>query len=91
MWYCVAPLAFSVLRHKTLLMLFEKPSLRTRVSLETGMTQLGGHAIAYMTGDSPVGKKETYEDTGAVRAPVCKGFHLLAMMLIMHYQSLSCA
>eukprot|EP00622_Pseudochattonella_farcimen_P004448 FR739834.1.p1 GENE.FR739834.1~~FR739834.1.p1 ORF type:complete len:323 (+),score=47.36 FR739834.1:59-970(+) len=54
------------LKHKTLLMLFEKPSLRTRVSLETGMTQLGGHGIAYMTGDSPIGKKETYEDTGMV-------------------------
>ena len=54
------------LRRKTLLMLFEKPSLRTRVSLEAGMTSLGGHGIAYMTGDSPIGKKETYEDTGAV-------------------------
>lgn len=57
---------YDVLKRKTLLMLFEKPSLRTRVSLETGMTQMGGHAIAYMTGDSPIGKKETYEDTGAV-------------------------
>eukprot|EP00613_Pedinella_sp_CCMP2098_P014251 CAMPEP_0171752042 /NCGR_PEP_ID=MMETSP0991-20121206/42374_1 /TAXON_ID=483369 /ORGANISM="non described non described, Strain CCMP2098" /LENGTH=319 /DNA_ID=CAMNT_0012353337 /DNA_START=14 /DNA_END=973 /DNA_ORIENTATION=+ len=54
------------LKRKTLLMLFEKPSLRTRVSLEAGMTSLGGHGIAYMTGDSPIGKKETYEDTGAV-------------------------
>jgi len=54
------------LERKSLLMLFEKPSLRTRVSLEVGMTQLGGHAIPYMTGDSPIGKKETYEDTAAV-------------------------
>lgn len=54
------------LKNKTLLMLFEKPSLRTRVSLEAGMTQLGGHAIAYMTGDSPIGVKETYEDTARV-------------------------
>ena len=46
-------------------MLFEKPSLRTRVSLEVGMTELGGHAIAYMIGDSPLGKKETFGDTGA--------------------------
>ena len=54
------------LKRKTLLMLFEKPSLRTRVSLEAGMTSLGGHGIAYMTGDSPIGVKESYEDTGAV-------------------------
>lgn len=56
----------NALSQKTLLMLFEKASLRTRVSLETGMTQLGGHAIAYMSADSPVGVKETFEDTGAV-------------------------
>ena len=52
-------------------MFFEKPSLRTRVSLEAGMTSLGGHGIAYMTGDSPVGEKESYEDTGAVLSRMC--------------------
>mmetsp|Transcript_23200 Transcript_23200/g.69493 ORF Transcript_23200/g.69493 Transcript_23200/m.69493 type:complete len:319 (-) Transcript_23200:33-989(-) len=57
---------WDALKRRTLLMLFEKPSLRTRVSLEAGMTQLGGHGIAYMTGDSPLGLKESYEDTGAV-------------------------
>lgn len=61
----------SALAHKSLLMLFEKPSLRTRVSLEVGMTQLGGHAIAYMTGDSPIGVKESYEDTAAVLSRMC--------------------
>ena len=61
----------TALQYKTLLMLFEKPSLRTRVSLEAGMTSLGGHGIAYMTGDSPPGKKETYEDTGAVLSRMC--------------------
>lgn len=49
------------LDQKTLLMLFEKPSLRTRVSLETGMTQLGGHAIHYSLADSPLGKKESIQ------------------------------
>jgi len=51
---------------KTLLMLFEKPSLRTRVSFETGMTQMGGHAIFYSIADSPLGQKESLSDTGKV-------------------------
>jgi ornithine carbamoyltransferase len=53
----------SDLKDKTLLMLFEKPSLRTRVSFEVGMTQLGGHGIFYSIKDSPLGKKENIEDT----------------------------
>lgn len=48
---------------KTLLMIFEKPSLRTRVSFETGMTQMGGHAIYYDMATSPMGKKESVADT----------------------------
>ena len=46
-----------------MLMLFEKPSLRTRVSFETGMNQLGGHAIYYSIAESPMGKGETVHDT----------------------------
>jgi ornithine carbamoyltransferase len=49
--------------HKTMLMIFEKPSLRTRVSFETGLNQLGGHAIFYSIKDSPLGKKENIHDT----------------------------
>nr|AMQ24250.1 ornithine transcarbamylase 2 [Euglena gracilis] len=56
----------SSMEQKTLLMLFEKPSLRTRVSFETGMTQMGGHAIYYNISDSPLGKKETVSDTAKV-------------------------
>lgn len=50
---------------KTLLMIFAKPSLRTRVSFEVGMTQLGGHAIYYDVATSPMGKsgKESIADT----------------------------
>ncbi|MFH1447385.1 MAG: ornithine carbamoyltransferase [Candidatus Micrarchaeota archaeon] len=53
----------TTLNGKTLLMLFEKPSLRTRLSFEVGMTQLGGHGIFYSIKDSPLGKKETMHDT----------------------------
>merc|ERR1719453_2438941 len=61
------------LKGYTLLMLFEKPSLRTRVSLETGMHQLGGHGIFYSISDSPLGKKESIEDTGKVLSRMCQG------------------
>jgi len=54
------------LKGETLLMLFEKPSLRTRISFETGMQQLGGHAIFYSITDSPLGKKENISDTAKV-------------------------
>lgn len=52
-----------VLDGKTLLMMFEKPSLRTRLSFETGFTKLGGHAIFYSFKESPLGKKESISDT----------------------------
>jgi len=55
-----------VLEGKTLLMIFEKPSVRTRLSFETGMTQLGGHGIYYHTGESTLGKKETLADIAKV-------------------------
>jgi ornithine carbamoyltransferase len=55
-----------LLRGKTLAMLFEKPSLRTRVSFEVGMTQLGGHAMIAHGGDFMVGSRETPEDAARV-------------------------
>ncbi len=53
----------TALSRKTLLMIFEKPSLRTRISFEVGMTQMSGHAIYYDLSTSPMGKKESIGDT----------------------------
>jgi len=51
------------MHRKTLLMIFEKPSLRTRVSFETGFTQMGGHAIFYDLATSPLSSgKENVAD-----------------------------
>ena len=49
--------------NKTLAMLFEKPSTRTRVSFETGMKQLGGHAIILSLNEMQHSRGESVEDT----------------------------
>ena len=51
-----------ILAGKTLAMVFEKPSLRTRVTFEAGMTQLGGHAIYLQPSDIKLGERETVAD-----------------------------
>jgi ornithine carbamoyltransferase len=52
----------STLQGKTLAMVFQKPSLRTRVTFETGMTQLGGHAIYISPSDAGLGTRESVPD-----------------------------
>jgi len=54
------------LEGKTLAMLFEKPSTRTRVSFEVGMAQLGGHAVVLNATDTQLGRGETIPDTARV-------------------------
>lgn len=54
------------LRHRTLAMVFEKSSTRTRVSFEAGMTQFGGHALFLSPRDTQLGRGEPIEDSARV-------------------------
>ncbi|RLA82027.1 MAG: ornithine carbamoyltransferase [Deltaproteobacteria bacterium] len=54
------------LEGKTLGMVFEKPSTRTRVSFEVGMYQLGGHALFLSSQEMQLGRGETVADTARV-------------------------
>jgi len=55
-----------ILKGKTLAMIFEKSSTRTRVSFEVGMYQLGGIAMYFSSRDLQVGRGETIQDTARV-------------------------
>ena len=61
------------LRGKTLAMIFEKNSTRTRVSFEAGMFQLGGHALFLSGKESQIGRGEPIEDTARVLSRYCDG------------------
>lgn len=62
-----------MLRGKTLAMIFEKSSTRTRVSFEVGMAQLGGEAIHLSARDIQIGRGETIPDTARVLARYVDG------------------
>lgn len=61
-----APSAFKPLKEKNLSLLFEKPSLRTRLSFEVGINQLGGHSVYLGPEEVGLGKRELVKDVGRV-------------------------
>ena len=54
------------LRQRSMAMIFDKSSLRTRLSFEIGMTQLGGHGVYLAPDDIRLGARETVHDTAVV-------------------------
>lgn len=60
------------LKNKTLVMLFEKTSTRTRISFEAAMTELGGHAIYWEARTSQLAKGEPLSDVGKVVSRYCE-------------------
>ena len=61
------------LENKTLAMIFEKPSLRTRISFEVSMSQLGGSSIYLAPADIGLGKREPVKDVARVLGRMCDG------------------
>jgi len=61
------------LPRKSLAMIFEKPSLRTRVSFEVAMAQLGGHALYLTQADIGVSTREAIQDVARVLSRMCDG------------------
>lgn len=59
-------LRYEPLRGRTLAMIFEQPSTRTRVAFEAGMTQLGGHALFLSENDTQLGRGELADDAAKV-------------------------
>ncbi|MEK6954884.1 MAG: ornithine carbamoyltransferase [Candidatus Micrarchaeota archaeon] len=59
---------YSKLDHKSLVMLFEKSSTRTRLSFEIGMTQLGGHAVNFTGSQLSAGKEDVADTARTISA-----------------------
>jgi ornithine carbamoyltransferase len=71
----------SILDHKILALIFEKPSLRTKVSFDVAMTQLGGHTIYLSPAEIGLGKRESAHDVASV---LCRYVDVIAARTFSH-------
>jgi len=74
-----------LLYKKSVAMIFEEASTRTRISFEVALTLLGGHGIYIRPGDIHLGKRETIGDTSQVISRMCDGIVIRAL----HYSDIA--
>lgn len=67
----LAPSVISPIEDRSVALVFEKPSLRTRVSFETAIRELGGHPIYLSKADIGIGSREAMQDVGSNLARWC--------------------
>ena len=65
-WMRANPLGSDVLTRRAVALIFQRPSTRTRVSFETGITELGGHPLTLKTEDTQLSRGESIRDTAYV-------------------------
>ncbi len=78
----------NVFEGKSLAMIFQKPSTRTRISFEVGMTQLGGHAVHLGPADIQLNKREA---VGDVANTICRYVDIIMARLFGHEEILDLA
>ena len=61
------------LKGKSMALLFQKPSVRTRVSFQVGMAQLGGNSVYMDPQEMPLGERESIKDVARVLSRYCDG------------------
>lgn len=78
----LAPRSSDVLDGRTVALIFQKPSTRTRVSFEAGIVEMGGHPMVLRAGDMQLGRGESLRDTARVL-----GRHVAAVGVRTHADS----